>query len=185
MPAKLTPPVSNSDHVLGSPNAMIDLVEYGDYQCPHCGLAHPIVKNIRKTFGKKLRFAFRNFPLSNVHEYALPTALAAEAAGKQQKFWEMHDTIYEHQKQLNGYALLDFALELRLNIPLFKMDIQDPSIAEKVELDFESGVRSGVNGTPSFFITGYKYNGAYDYPSLAAAIQIFIDQKEYNKRSTR
>jgi protein-disulfide isomerase len=184
MPAKLTPPVSKSDHLLGSPDALIELVEYGDYQCPHCGLAHPILKKIRKTFGKKLRFAFRHFPLSNVHEYALPAALAAEAADKQQRFWEMHDMIYEHQQQLNGYALLDFALDLRLNIPLFKMDIQDPLLAEKVERDFESGVRSGVNGTPSFFINGYKYNGAYDYPSLTAAIQIFIDQKEYNKRTT-
>ena len=117
MPAKLTPPVSKSDHLLGSPDALMELVEYGDYQCPHCGLAHPMVKNIRKTFGKKLRFVFRHFPLSNVHEYALPAALAAEAAGKQQRFWEMHDMIYEHQHQLNGYALLDFALELRLNIP--------------------------------------------------------------------
>ena len=185
MPAKLTPPVSKSDHLLGSPDALMDLVEYGDYQCPHCGLAYPMVKKIRKTFGKKLRFVYRHFPLSNVHEYALPAALAAEAANNQQRFWEMHDMIYEHQQQLNGYALLDFALELQLNMALFKMDFEDPILAEKVERDFESGVRSGVNGTPSFFITGYKYNGAYDYQSLSAAIEIFIVQKEYNQRSNR
>src|ERR1700704_1893170 len=167
MPAKLKPPVSKSDHVLGGPDAMVELVEFGDYQCPHCGAAHPMLKQIRKVFGKKLRFVFRHFPLSNVHEYALPAALAAEAAAKQHKFWEMHDMIFEHQAQLDGYALLDFALELRLNIPLFKMDIQDPLLSEKVERDFESGVRSGVNGTPSFFINGYKYNGNYDYPSMA------------------
>ena len=179
MPAKLTPPVSKSDHVLGNPDAMIELVEFGDYQCPHCGLAHPVVKNIQKTFGKKLKFVFRHFPLSNVHEYALYSALAAEAADKQHRFWEMHDMIFEHQPQLSQYALLDFAIELGLNIPLFRMDLQDPLLAEKVELDFESGVRSGVNGTPSFFIIGYKYNGAYDFTSLSAAIEIFILQKEY------
>ena len=181
MPGKLTPPVSKSDHVLGSPDAMVELVEFGDYQCPHCGAAHPMLKQIRKTFGKKLRFVFRHFPLSNVHEYALPAALAAEAAAKQHKFWEMHDMIYEHQAQLNGYALLDFALELRLNIPLFKMDMQDPLLAEKVERDFESGVRSGVNGTPSFFINGYKYNGSYDYPSMSAELESFIEQVEYKR----
>ena len=160
---------------------MVELVEFGDYQCPHCGAAHPILKQIRKDFGKKLKFVFRHFPLSNVHEYALPAALAAEAAAKQHKFWEMHDMIFEHQAQLDGYALLDFALELRLNIPLFKMDIQDPALAEKVERDFESGVRSGVNGTPSFFINGYKYNGNYDYPSMATELESFIEQVEYKK----
>jgi protein-disulfide isomerase len=179
MPPKLTPPVSKSDHVLGNPDAPIELVEYGDYQCPHCGLAHPMVKNIRKAFSKKIKFVFRHFPLSNIHEYALPAALAAEAAAKQHKFWEMHDIIFENQPQLSEYSLLDFALELGLNIPLFRMDIQDPKFAEKVERDFESGVRSGVNGTPSFFINGFKYNGPYDFPSLSAAIESFLEQVEY------
>ena len=169
--AKLTPPINKNDHVQGPANSVVTLVEYGDYQCPHCGAAFPIVKQIQKAFVKSLRFAFRHFPLSNVHEYAFAAAVAAEAAGRQGKFWEMHDMIFERQSLLNEYALLDFAMEVGLKIPAFKMDLQDPKLREKVETDFESGVRSGVNGTPSFFINGDKYNGPYDYASLASAVE--------------
>ena len=169
--AKLTPPINKNDHVQGSPDALVTLVEYGDYQCPHCGAAFPIVKQIQKAFSKNLRFAFRHFPLANVHEYAFPAAIAAEAAGKQQKFWEMHDMIFERQSLLNEYALLEFAEEVGLNIPAFKAGVKDPQLREKVESDFESGVRSGVNGTPSFFINGEKHNGPFDYATLASAIE--------------
>src|SRR5882762_8285208 len=103
--SKLTPPLNKKDHVLGSPRAPIELVEYGDYQCGYCGLAHPVVKQIMETLDEKLRFAFRHFPLSNAHEYAVPAAIAAEAAGKQNSFWEMHDIIYERQAELSAHAL--------------------------------------------------------------------------------
>src|ERR1700730_2531393 len=169
--SKLVPPLNENDHVQGPKNAAITLVEFGDYQCPHCGAAHPIIKAIQKHFGKKLKFAFRNFPLTNVHELAFPAALAAEAAGRQHKFWEMHDLIYDRQDELSEEALLEFASELGLNIANFKMNILDQALADKVEADFESGVRSGVNGTPSFFINGYKHNGGYDYTSLSTAIE--------------
>jgi protein-disulfide isomerase len=159
---------------------MITLVEYGDYQCPHCGAAHPVVKEIINAFGKKLRFAYRHFPLSNVHELAVPAAIAAEAAGRQHKFWEMHDTIFENQQQLSPSALLRFGREIGLNMAVFEQDIRDGSLAEKVESDFESGVRSGVNGTPSFFINGYKYNGSYDYISMFSTIETFLNEKLYN-----
>src|SRR6476620_11480878 len=142
--AKLTPPLNKNDHVQGPPDGIVTLVEYGDYQCPHCAAAFPIVKQIQKAFSKNLRFAFRHFPLSNVHEYAFPAAIAAEAAGRQQKFWEMHDMIFEHQPFLNEYSLLEFAKEIRLKIPALQMDIMDPKLSEKVEADFESGMRSGV-----------------------------------------
>jgi protein-disulfide isomerase len=168
---KLTPPVNQNDHVTGSAQAIITLVEFGDYQCPHCGRAHPVVKEIQKNFRDQLRFVFRHFPLSNVHEYALPAAIAAEAAGRQHKFWQMHDIIFEQQDQLSEVALIEFAAILRLNMPTFERDLQDKALEEKVEADFESGVRSGVNGTPSFFINGIKYNGPFDYASLSNVIE--------------
>ena|SRR2546423_7611357 len=168
---KLVPPVNEHDHILGLKNAAITLVEYGDYQCPHCGAAHPVIKEIQKNFSRKLRFVFRHFPLSNVHELALPAAIAAEAAGRQHRFWEMHNMIFDHQPELSEFAFSEFAQELGLNMPAFRMDLQDHAIVEKVESDFESGVRSGVNGTPSFFINGSKYNGGYDYASLASSIE--------------
>jgi protein-disulfide isomerase len=167
---KLTPPVNQNDHVAGSAHAIITLVEYGDYQCPYCGRAHPIVKEIQKTFRDQLRFVYRHFPLSNVHEYAVPAAIAAEAAGRQHKFWQMHDIIFEQQDQLSEVALVEFAAILRLNMVAFERDILDKTLEEKVEADFESGVRSGVNGTPSFFINGIKYSGAFDYDSLSTVI---------------
>ena len=169
--AKLTPPVNKNDHVQGPPDAVITLVEYGDYQCPHCGAAFPIVKQIQNAFVKNLRLVFRHFPLANVHEYAFPAAIAAEAAGRQGKFWQMHDIIFERQSWLSQNAFLEFAKEIGLKIPTFKTDLQDPTLEQKVEEDFESGVRSGVNGTPSFFINGHKHNGPFDYNTLFWAIE--------------
>jgi protein-disulfide isomerase len=174
MSKKLTPPVNKKDHIQGSPNALIELVEFGDYQCPHCGTAYPIIKEIQKALGKKLKFIFRNFPLSEAHPYALPAAIAAEAAGKQNQFWEMHDIIYENQLALSEVAFFKFAKVLGLNIPAFEKDRQDESLVKKIEADFESGIKSGVNGTPSFFINGYKYEGSYDFESLFQGIQVAV-----------
>jgi protein-disulfide isomerase len=115
---------------------------------------------------------YRHFPLSEIHPYAFPAAIAAEAAARQRHFWAMHDMIFENQSVLSEYALIEFATTLRLNMTTFKADLQDPALAEKVESHFESGVRSGVNGTPSFFINGFKYNGGYDFDSLSRAIQM-------------
>jgi protein-disulfide isomerase len=171
--SKLTPPVNKDDHIHGLNGARLELVEYGDYQCPHCGAAYPIVKQILKKFGKDLKFIFRHFPLSNIHEYALPAAIASEAAARQQKFWQMHDIIFENQSLLNDHAFAGFAVTIGLNITAFKMDLLDEALAQKVEANFESGIRSGVNGTPSFFINGFKYVGSFDYDSLAVAIETF------------
>lgn len=168
--AKLTPSVSNEDHAQGSPDAPVTLVEYGDFQCPHCGAAHPILKQLQQMHGENLRLIFRHFPLSNSHPMAIPAAMAAEAAAKQDKFWEMHDMIFEHQNQLSPEAFLKFADKIKLDIKAFEKDSDDVSLAEKIDASFESGVRSGVNGTPSFFINGVKYNGGYDAASLSEAI---------------
>lgn len=155
----LKPSVSNADHTQGNSDASLVIVEYGDYQCPYCGAAYPVLKELMKEFGDQIRFVFRNFPLSEMHQYARTAALAAEAAALQGKFWEMHDAIYENQAHLDDGLPLKLAEKLGLNIPQFKADIHKQELAEKVDTDFESGIISGVNGTPSFFINGNKFNG--------------------------
>ncbi|MDB5273948.1 MAG: DsbA family protein, partial [Chitinophagaceae bacterium] len=135
----------------------------GDYQCPHCGRAYPIIKKLQKSLGANLKFVFRNFPLSNMHPDAMNAAAAAEAAGAQGKFWEMHDIIFEHQNRLSEDDLFSYAEKLRLNMEQFQNDMLSEKILSKVEDDFESGMRSGVNGTPSFFVNGEKYSNDWEY----------------------
>ena len=163
MSKNLKPPVDGKDNIQGGMNGVLELVEYGDYQCPHCGRAYPIIKRIQQTLGKKLRFAFRNFPLAEIHPDAMNAAVAAEAAALQDKFWQMHDMIYENQQQLDIEALFFYAKAIGLDLETFKRDIQKDELVSKVEADFESGVRSGVNGTPTFFIQGEKYEGNWEY----------------------
>jgi len=159
MSSHLKPPVTITDHIQGDDTANITLVEYGDYQCPHCGAAYPVIKEIQSKFGNQIRFVFRNFPLSDAHPFALPAAVAAEAATFQNKFWQMHDIVFENQHLLNDAGILKMAGIIGLSIQQFNKDIRNETLAEKVETDFESGVRSGVNGTPSFFINGIKFDG--------------------------
>ena len=156
----LKPPVGPGDHVIGTADAVIEIVEYGDFQCPHCAAAHPVTKEILKVFGNQVRFVFRNFPLAESHRYATIAAIAAEAAGLQHKYWEMHDMIFEHQASLSYDSLFELADKLGLNRRQFERDLQNEALSDKVESDFESGIRSGVNGTPSFFVNGNKFDGA-------------------------
>ena len=121
----LHPPVNSKDHIQGKDTAVIELVEYGDYQCPHCGHAHPILKNIQRSLGADLKFVFRNFPLSEAHPDAFNAAFAAEAAGSQQKFWEMHDIIFENQDDLAIESLFLYAKKIGLDLQRFKTDIQE------------------------------------------------------------
>lgn len=158
------------DHAQGSPNAPVTLLEYGDYQCPYCGEAHPIVKRIQREFGERLRFAFRNFPLTNVHEYAESAAEAAEAAGAQNKFWQMHDYLFEHQDALAPPLLVAAAEQLALDVARFTDEISRHLYAERIREDFLSGVRAGVNGTPTFFINGVRHDGSFDFETLREAI---------------
>ena len=160
--SKLKKAITDMDHIQGNANAPIELVEYGDYQCPYCGHAYPILKNIQKKLGKNLKFVFRNFPLSEIHPNALNAAVSSEAASFQHKFWEMHDHLFEHQTRLDDASLVKYATQLHLDVEQFKNDFEKPELTEKVNDDFESGVRSGVNGTPSFFINGEKYNGDWE-----------------------
>ena len=155
-------PVNDDDHVFGNPGARIELVEYGDYECPHCGRAYPIVKDIQQKFGADLKFVFRNFPLSKIHANAFAAAVATEAASLQEKFWEMHDIIFENQRRLDQDHIYLFADTLGLDLERFEDDMQRKSLADKVEQDFESGLRSGVSGTPTFFINGKQYDGDWE-----------------------
>ncbi len=167
----LTPPVSERDHAEGRADAPLTLVEYGDYQCPYCGEAYPVVKRLQKALGKKLRFVFRNFPLTQAHPYALIAAEAAEAAGLQGKFWQMHDLIYENQEDLEPDILPSWAERVGLDLESFGTAIKDGAVTKRIKGDRASGIRSGVNGTPCFFIDRERYNGAPDYDSLRGALE--------------
>lgn len=167
----LKPPVNKNDHIIGGHNAHVTLVEYGDYECPHCGRAFPITKRIQKEMGDQLRFVFRNFPIQEIHPHAFIAAVAAEAADRQNAFWPMHDLLFKNQDRLSGSDLMGYALALNLDIPRFRNDINDKALADKVEADFESGIRSGVNGTPTFFINGTRYNGSWEEPDLLKVLQ--------------
>jgi protein-disulfide isomerase len=168
--SSLTLAVGERDHAQGLADAPVTLVEYGDYECPYCGMAYPIVKDVQARLGDQLRFVFRNFPIANAHPHAEHAAEAAEAAGAQDKFWAMHDRLYEHQQQLADADLLDHASALGLAIDRFAEDLAKHRFAERVQEDFLSGVRSGVNGTPTFFINGRRHDGPWDADSLSAAI---------------
>jgi protein-disulfide isomerase len=167
----LKPPVGPRDHIQGPPDAPVQLVEFGDYECPYCGEAYPVVKALQKRLGDQMNFVFRNFPLTQAHPHAEEAAEAAEAAGAQGKFWPMHDMLYENQDALEPEDLVLYARALHLDLPRFVREMGDHIYAERVREDFRSGVRSGVNGTPTFFINGVRHNGPFDLVSLLAAIE--------------
>jgi protein-disulfide isomerase len=164
-------PVTQEDHIQGDENAPLTLVEYGDYECSYCGLAYPIVKRIQERFGKRLRFVFRNFPLAEVHPHAVIAAITAEFAATHRKFWEMHDLLYEHQNALDMPDLLNYAKSLDLSAADLQTAIENETFADKIKNDFMGGVRSGVNGTPTFFINGNRHNGSFEYEELVAALE--------------
>jgi protein-disulfide isomerase len=167
---KLKVPVSAEDHAEGPENAPVTLVEYGDYECPHCGHAYGIVKRLQKRFNEQLRFVFRNFPLTQAHPSAQAAAEAAEFAAAHGKFWEMHDLIFENQARLDSGLLLELARKIGLSVPALSMALEEGHFADRVRADFMGGVRSGVNGTPTFFLNGERYDGSWEYPELLLMI---------------
>ena len=167
--SQLTVPVSARDHVRGSIDAPVIMVEYADFECPYCAQAYPVVKALEDDLGGLLAVAFRHFPLATVHPHAQLAAEAAEAAGAQQRFWDMHDTLFEHQSRLDPQALVGYASMLHLDQTRFTQDLAEQRHAAKVREDFMGGVRSGVSGTPTFFINGLMHTG-FDPSSLLAAI---------------
>ncbi len=169
--ARLTKGIQDSDHILGPENAPVKLVEYGDFQCPYCGAAYPILQKIIRQMGDRLCFVYRNFPLTQVHEYAMAAAEAAEAAGGQGKFWEMHNQIYTNQDVLDIDHLYGFAKTIGLDMERFDRDMADETYEDKIHADFQSGVRSGVNGTPTLFINGNRYDGPIDARAIREALE--------------
>jgi protein-disulfide isomerase len=168
---RLTIPVGPNDHVQGSGEAPVTLLEYGDYECPYCGAAYPIVKEVQRKLGDQLRFVFRNFPLGNMHPHATLAAEAAEVMAAEGKFWEMHDMLYEHQSALNESDLVAYAGALGVDRQRFSTELRRPAFADRVRADVSSGIRSGVNGTPTFYINEFRHNGSYDLEELLAAIR--------------
>jgi protein-disulfide isomerase len=169
--SRLRPPLNERDHVQGRPDAPIQLVEYGDYECPFCGRAYPVVKAVQRAMGDDLLFAFRNFPLTQVHPHALRAARAAEAAGLQGRFWPMHDLIFENQQFLEDEHLFRCARLVGCDLDKFAQDIDSEEVAEKIRSDLPSGARSGVNGTPTFFINGDRYEGSWEPQILLSVLQ--------------
>jgi protein-disulfide isomerase len=165
-----TLPMPDRDHIQGPIDAPIKLVEYGDYECPYCGRAYPIVKAIQERLGSRLCFAFRNFPLANMHPHAEHAAEAAEAAHEQGRFWEMHDLLYQNQDALEDDDLAQYASDLGLDVRRLIGEIQVEAHRVRIREDFRSGARNGVNGTPSFFINGVRYDGNYDLEDLLVAL---------------
>jgi protein-disulfide isomerase len=166
--------VNDADQVSGSTDAPVLLVEYGDYECSYCGEAYWTVKKLQKTFGDRLGFIFRNFPLTVIHPYALNAAYIAEAAGLQNKFWQMHDIIFENQQTLAPEQILNLAESLDADIDKLMKDCHSHRIKNKVENDIESGIRAGVNGTPCFFIQGIRYDGDHSFESLQNAVFVLL-----------
>lgn len=175
--SRLRVPVTPRDHVLGPANALVTLVEYGDYECPMCGAAHPVVNLVRQHYGPRLRFVFRHFPLNQVHPNAESAAESAEFAGAHGLFWEMHDGIYENQDRLGLPLLFALAGALGLSEPDLRAALVNGTYAAKVRSDFLGGVRSGVNGTPTFFINGVRHDGTYAFDDLVAAIELQLYAK--------
>jgi protein-disulfide isomerase len=167
---QLAVPVTERDHIQGPPRAPVTVVEYGDYECPNCGEAYGVVKHLQSEFGDDVRFVFRNFPIPESHPHAEEAAEAAEAAAEQGKFWEMQDTLYEHQKGLDEQHLVAYARILSLTPEEFERDLEEHAQRVRVQEDLESGLESGVEGTPTFFINGTRYDGPYDLSNLRNAI---------------
>jgi protein-disulfide isomerase len=164
-------PVSNEDHRQGAEEAPCTLVEYGDYECPHCGAAHPVIQRVQKHFGERLCFVFRNFPLTQIHANAQAAAETAEFAASEGKFWEMHNLLFENQGRLGDELYAELAAQLGLDQTKLRQALEDGVFTSRVRNDFTGGVRSGVNGTPTFFINGQRHNGPADFEHLVKAIE--------------
>jgi protein-disulfide isomerase len=168
---QLTVPISGRDHVLGPSTATRTLLEYGDYECPFCAAAHPVVKELLRIAGDEITYAYRHFPLTQIHPHAQFAAEAAEAAGSQGRFWEMHNFLFE-SRRFGPRDILGYASELGLDVERLAAELDAHTHQARVREDFLSGVRSGVNGTPTFFVDGVRHNGSWDLDSLLRALEL-------------
>lgn len=167
---RLTVPVSERDHVVGAASAKLELVEYGDYECPHCASAYGVLKDVRAALGDELRFVYRNFPLTSVHVHAQRAAETAEWAALHGRFWEMHDYLFEHHNDLTDRGLLAAAKALKLDGKSLQQTWENHAMIARIKEDFLAGIQSGVTGTPKLFINGARYEGAVTVADLTAAL---------------
>lgn len=173
MAAQLDPPVDPAeDHAQGPEDARVTLVEFADFECPYCAAAYPNVRELEGRMGADLRVVFRHFPLTERHPHALLAAQAAEAAGEQGRFWEMHDRLFEHQDELEPADLRAHAADVGLDLERFDAALADGRGLPRVERDLASGERSGLPGTPAIYLNGELYDGFYDVESLEAAVEL-------------
>lgn len=170
-------PITDADHVRGDERAAVTLVEFGDYECPGCGEAYLVIERIESELGDAVRFVFRHFPYSRLHPHAELAAQAAEAAGAQRRFWEMHDVLFENQEALEFDDLVRYAEQLSLDLDRFRDDLKSEKYLERVRSDFRSGVQNGVFGTPTIFLNGVRHNEGTDYETLTAAIARVRDEQ--------
>lgn len=167
----LTVPISGRDHIRGSLDAPFQLVEYGDYECPFCGRAHPVVEEVVRALSHRLCFAYRHFPIVSAHPHALRAAEAAESADEQGRFWAMHEQLFEHQDRLDDEMLVYYAVQIGLDRQRFVEDLESHCFLPRIREDLSSGARSGVNGTPTFFVNGLRYEGVPEVQSLIEGLE--------------
>jgi protein-disulfide isomerase len=175
-PSTLATPISEDDHTQGPADAAVTLVQYGDYECPYTRLSRHTVHQLQREFPDNLRFVFRHFPLEEIHPHARAAAAAAEAAGRQTDFWIMHEHLFEHQKALEDADLQTYAGKLGLDPERFDRDRSSSDVAQRIDRDLASGDRSGVEGTPTFYVNGTRHDGGYDLDSLRSAIVVHLDR---------
>ena len=167
-------PVSDKDHIEGAAGAAVTLVEYGDYQCPYCGKAYPVVKQIAQQYADQVCVVFRNYPLAQAHAQALPAAVTAEFAAQHGKFWQAHDALYENQRALGPAFYVELLQSLQLPVDAFKTAIENDAFEAKIRADIDSGDRSGVNGTPAFFINGQAFQPRGGFDDVARHVEALL-----------
>lgn len=173
--SRLAPPVTDHDHMQGDPGAAVTLIEYGDFECPVCGRAYPILKRVKARLGPRLRFVYRHFPLADIHPHAEHAAEASESAGARggaSAFWAMHDLIFEHQNALDDPSLASYATRAGVDGKAVLSDLGEERYRQRIRESFMSGARAGVNGTPTLFIDGIRYDGPRDEETLVAALEL-------------
>lgn len=173
-PRQLTPSISSRDHVRGPASAMVTLLEYGDYKCARCNEARLVVRRLEADLGDQMRFAFRNYPLSSLDVHSRHAAEAAEASGAQNKFWEMHELLFNQQHALSDKHLRVYATQCGLDMERFNRDMASHTFDVRVREDILSGDQNGVSDTPTFFINDHRHPGPYDYDTLLSAVKEFL-----------
>jgi protein-disulfide isomerase len=173
---KLAASITPEDHAQGPADAAVTLVQYGDYECPYTRMSRHSVQALQAEYADRLRFVFRHFPLEEIHPHARAAATAAESAAAQDQFWQMHEYLFAHQKALEEADLHQYAIELGLDLVRFARERTSPEVAARIDRDLASGERSGVEGTPTFYVNGVRHDGGYDVDSLRSAIKAHLSR---------